>query len=76
MIFLKNFIGQIFTFYKFTGVQKGRKLGLDSLFLNFETLMWIFEWYVIKYEISGRKIGFFHILCKIFKNALKMPENA
>ena len=56
MIFLKNFIGQIFTFYKFTGVQKGQKLGLDRLFLNFETLMWIFEWHVIKYEICRRKI--------------------
>ena len=64
------------SFKKFTGVQKGQKLGLDSLLLNFETLMWIFEWQVIKYEISGRKIRFFHILCKIFKNALKLPKNA
>jgi len=32
------------SFKKFTGVQKGRKLGLDSLLLNFESLMWIFEW--------------------------------
>ena len=57
------------SFKKFTGVQKGRKLGLDRLLLNFETFMWIFEWQVIKYEISRRKIRFFHILCKIFKNA-------
>ena len=32
------------SFKKFTGVQKGQKLGLDSLLLNFESLMWIFEW--------------------------------
>ena len=64
------------SFNKITGVQKRRILGLDSLLLNFETLMCIFEWQVIKYEISGRKIRFFHILCKIFKNALKMPKNA
>ena len=39
------------SFKKFTGVQKG-KLGLDRLLLNLETLMWIFEWKVIKYEIE------------------------
>jgi len=57
------------SFKKLTGVQKGRKLGPDSLLLNFESLMWTFEWQVTKYEISGRKIRFFHILPKIFKNA-------
>ena len=31
------------SFKKITGVQKGRKLGLDNLLLNFETLMWAFE---------------------------------
>ena len=65
----KIFVGGFLSFQIVTGVQKGQKIGLYSLFLIFETLLWIFEWQVIKYEICGRKIGFFHILCKIFKNA-------
>ena len=32
----------ILSFEKFTVVQKGRKSGLDSLLLNFESLMWDF----------------------------------
>ena len=55
------------SFQKFTGVQKGQKFGLDSLLLNFETLMWIFEWQVRKYEISGRKIKFFIYYAKFSK---------
>ena len=47
------------TFKEFTGVQKGQKLGLDSLLLNIETLMLIFEWQIKEYENTGEKIRFF-----------------
>ena len=40
----KIFVGGFLSFQIVTGVQKGQKIGLHSLLLIFETLLWIFEW--------------------------------
>ena len=39
----KIFVGGFLSFQIVTGVQKGQKIGLHSLLLIFETLLWIFE---------------------------------
>ena len=51
------------SFKKFTGVQKGWKLGLDSLLLNLETLMWILL--ITFYAFLGIFKAFLKILHKI-----------
>ena len=40
----KIFVGGFLSFQIVTGIQKGQKIGLHTLLLIFETLLWIFEW--------------------------------